>query len=246
VRESPNKTTDAHTARVEVTTARPASGGTPAATVRLQGEVDFTARRGHMLIDVSQLGLPGPPIDAVFDNTTVYTKLPPSLVPGLPADKWVKIDLATAGRSVGVDINSLSQAQASDPSQTLDYLRGAADDVTNVGTEDVRGTATTHYRAVVDLNKAAKLSPAASDAIKSTIKLLGSATQPVDVWVDSEGRVRRMQYTVDLSKTKAASSVPGAAGTVTFTLEVFDFGAPVQATVPAADQIVDLSALTGK
>jgi hypothetical protein len=158
----------------------------------------------------------------------------------------VKIDLATAGRSVGVDINSLSQAQASDPSQTLDYLRGAADDVTNVGTEDVRGTTTTHYRAVVDLNKAAKLSPAASDAIKSTIKLLGSATQPVDVWVDGEGRVRRMQYTVDLSKTKAASSVPGAAGTVTFTLEVFDFGAPVQATVPAADQIVDLSALTGK
>jgi hypothetical protein len=33
---------------------------------------------------------------------------------------------------------------------------------------------------------------------------------------------------------------------VTFTLEVFDFGAPVQATIPAADQIVDLSALTGK
>ena len=114
-----------------------------------------------------------------------------------------------------------------------------------VGTEDVRGSATTHYRAVVDLNKAADQSPTARDAIKSTVKLLGSSSMPVDVWVDAQGRVRRMKYVVDLSKSKVTASTASVPGSVTFTLELFDFGVPVQAVVPPADQVVDLSALSG-
>jgi hypothetical protein len=127
----------------------------------------------------------------------------------------------------------------------LDYLRGASNDITRVGTEDVRGTQTTHYRVVVDLNKAADLSPTAKDAIKSTITLLGSSKQPLDLWVDDQGRVRQMKYTVDLSKSKVSTSTPDVPGSVTFTLNLFDFGVPVQATLPPADQVVDLSALTG-
>src|SRR5581483_12138172 len=77
VRDSPKKTTSTGSARIDVLTERAASGDTPATTVRLQGEVDFGTRRGQMSIDLSQLGLPGGPVDAVFDNTIVYTKLPP-------------------------------------------------------------------------------------------------------------------------------------------------------------------------
>jgi hypothetical protein len=200
-----------------------------------------------MLIDLSQLGLPGPPIDAVFDNMTVYENLPRTLIPQMPAGKsWVKVDLAAAGRSIGVDVNALSQSQAGDPSQTLAYLRGASGDVTRVGTEDVRGTQTTHYRAVLDLNKAADQSPGAREAIKSAINALGSSKQPADVWVDAQGRLRRMRYIVDLSKSKVAASTPGVPTSLTFTLELFDFGVPVQAAVPPPDQVVDLGALTGK
>jgi hypothetical protein len=54
-----------------------------------------------------------------------------------------------------------------------------------------------------------------------------------------------MKYTVDLSKSKVASTNPAAAGSVAFTLDLFDFGVPVQATLPPADQVVDISALTG-
>ena len=39
----------------------------------------------------------------------------------------------------------------------------------------------------------------------------------------------------------SASSVPGS---VTYTLELFDFGVPVQAVVPPPDQVVDMSALS--
>ena len=247
VRDAPKKTSDAKTSRMNVVIERPGvqSGGqTP--PINITGEADYQAHRGHMLIDLSQFGLPGPPIDAVFDNATVYEKFPAALGAALPPGKsWVKVDLATAGQSVGVDASGLSQGQAGDPSQTLDYLRGASDNTKKVGTEDVRGTPTTHYRAVVDLNKAAAQSPTARDAIKSTVKLLGSSTQPVDVWVDAGGRVRRMKYRVDLSKSKVPTSTTGVPGSVTFTLELFDFGVPVQAQLPPPDQVVDLSALQG-
>jgi len=247
IRESPTKTASARTARLEVVVERPSAPGRQGTPIKVTGEADFQTHRGHMLIDLSQLGLPGPPIDAVFDNTTIYEKLPRTLVPTLPAGKsWVKIDLAAAGRAIGVDVNALSQSQAGDPSQTLAYLRGASDNVTRVGTEDVRGTQTTHYRAVLDLNKAADQSPGASQAIKSAINLLGSSKQPADVWVDADGRLRRMRYTVDLSKSKVAASTPGVPGSLTFTLDLFDFGVPVQAAVPAPAEVVDLGALTGK
>jgi len=243
VRDAPKKTTDAGTSRMQAVIEVPTSGGGQRPPLTVTGEADYRTHRGHMVIDLSQFGLPGPPIDAVFDNTTVYEKFPPSLAAALPKGKsWVKVDLATAGKSVGVDVSSLSQSQAGDPSQTLDFLRGASDNVTRVGTDSIRGTQTTHYRAVVDLNKAAAQSPAAGNAIRSTIKLLGTATQPVDAWVDEQGRVRRLKYMVDLSKSTVAQKLPG---TVTFTLDLFDFGVPVQAVVPPADQVVDLSALTG-
>jgi hypothetical protein len=228
---------------MEVAIDRSGAQAEPAAPIKIDGEADFSAHRGHMLIDLSQFGLPGPPIDAVFDNAIVYEKFPPALGAALPPGKsWVKVDLATAGQSVGVD-SGLGQAQAGDPSQTLDYLRGVTGNVARVGTDDIRGTHTTHYRTTVDLRKAADQSPTARDAINSTIKLLGSSSQPLDVWIDAQGRVRRIHYTVDLSKSKATTpSIPGSA---TFTLDLFDFGVPVQATIPPADQIADLSALSG-
>lgn len=37
--------------------------------------------------------------------------------------------------------------------QALDYLSSVAEDVTEVGTETVRGTETVHYRATVDLTE---------------------------------------------------------------------------------------------
>jgi hypothetical protein len=246
VRDAPKRTTAAGTSRMEVLIERAGAQGGQAAPIEITGEADYHAHRGHMLIDLSHFGLPGPPIDAVFDNATVYEKFPAALGAALPTGKtWVKVDLAAAGRSVGIDASGPANPQGGDPSQTLDYLRGASDDVTRVGTEDVRGTRTTHYRAVVDLNKAAEQSPTAAEAIKSTMKLLGSSTQPLDVWVDAGGRVRRMKYAVDLSKSKVATSTPALPGSVTFSLDLFDFGVPVQATIPPADQVVDISALNG-
>jgi hypothetical protein len=229
---------------MEVSVEQSGAQAPPTPPIKIAGEADFAAHRGHMTIDLSQLGLPGPPLDAVFDNATVYEKFPAAMGAALPPGKsWVKVDLASAGQSAGA--SGLGQAQTGDPSQTLDFLRGTSGAVDRVGTEDIRGTQTTHYRTTVDLKKAADQSPGARDAINSTIKLLGSSTQPLDAWIDGQGRVRRIHYAVDLSKSKATTSTPGAPTSATFTLDLFDFGVPVQATVPPADQVADVSALSG-
>src|SRR5205807_883437 len=68
IRDSATKTTDAKTSRMEVLIDRPGAAGAPGTPIKIAGEADFQAHRAHMLLDLSQLGLPGPPIDAVLDN----------------------------------------------------------------------------------------------------------------------------------------------------------------------------------
>ena len=84
VRDAPKRTTDAGTSRLEIVIERPPTPSTPGTQgakgatlppIKISGEADYHAHRGHMLIDLSQFGLPGPPIDAVFDNVTVYAPL---------------------------------------------------------------------------------------------------------------------------------------------------------------------------
>ena len=141
-------------------------------------------------------------------------------------------------------VSGLGTPQSGDPSQTLDYLRGASDDIKRVGTEAVRGSPTTHYSVVLDLEKAAASSPNGRQTIQSLIKILGFSKLPAEVWVDGEGRLRKLRYTADLSKSRVAASARSAPGSLTFTLELFDFGVPVQVAVPLAGQVADLGATT--
>jgi hypothetical protein len=249
IRHTPDKTAQARTSRLDMVIDRPQGQATPAGvSLRMAGEVDYEARRGRLSFDLSSLGLPGGGVvEAVFDGTTVYEKLPAALsgaLPGPAATKpWLKIDAEAAGKSIGV--GGLGGAQSGDPSRTLDYLRGASDTVTKVGADTVRGTPTTHYKAVLDLQKAASASPSGRQAIQSLVKLLGFSKLPADIWVDAQGRLRKLHYTTDLSKSRVASSTPGVAGTLGFTLELYDFGVPVQVAIPPPDQIADLGAAAG-
>ena len=67
--------------------------------------------------------------------------------------KWLELDAEKIGQSLGIDVSQLSQYN--DPTKMLDYLRSTGK-VEEVGSEDVRGVGTKHYRATVDIAKAAK------------------------------------------------------------------------------------------
>src|SRR5262245_40352355 len=98
-------------------------------------------------------------------------------------EKWVKNE----GDSVGTDLA---------PQHLLAMLRRASQSTERLGEEQVRSVETTHYRLVVDCEQA-ELD-------------CESDTSSVDVWIDGDGVVRKIEV---------------AEGDSPFTFEFYDFGA---------------------
>jgi hypothetical protein len=95
--------------------------------------------------------------------------------------------------------------------------------------------------------KAKALLPAASQAAyQQLLDKLGTTSQPTDVWVDGEGRARRLKVQLDMTKSTVGGQAAAGSpfhGVVTTTEEFFDFGAKVTANPPPDDQAVDLTKL---
>ncbi len=177
-----------------------------------------------------------------LDGTVAYMRMP-LLADKLPGGKeWVRLDLEKAASLQGLDLEQLEGfAKGSDPRQMLDFLRSVSSEVTRIGTEEVRGVETTHYFAVVDFRKAlADLARTSGE--QSLFTQFGGFTGalqnlPVDVWVDADNLVRRMN--MDLS-----FAVPGQGeAKASVAMELFDYGQPVSVDVPSASDTVDVSSL---
>ena len=208
-----------------------------------EGEFDYEARRGRLTYDLGDLvepeGQPGNgEAEVVFDRTIFYLRFP-MLAGSLPDGKeWVRLDLRKLGAMQGIDLSQLSQVNQ-DPSQLLDYLRATSSEISEVGEEDVRGDPTTHYRARIDLDKVPsqvpeEVRPAVRASVAVLKRELGSSSLPVDVWIDREGRVRRLR-----------EAVPARGNDVELTIELYDFGAEVDVELPPEDETVDLAELLG-
>ncbi|MDQ3944707.1 MAG: hypothetical protein M3357_06075, partial [Actinomycetota bacterium] len=204
--------------------------------------------------------IPGTPpggatVSTVFDGKAVYMHFPDELAAGLPGGKrWARLDLAALSSQSGIDVAALSaQFNSSDPLANIALLTGAADDVTEVGVEDVRGVSTRHLKMTVDLQKAteqltSRISGPAAERLKVAVAqaatTVGVTQLPIEAWIDADGFPRRLAYEMDLSKAK----VPGAegapaAGTAKITMEFFDFGQDVDVSIPPAEDTIDLAEL---
>jgi hypothetical protein len=109
-----------------------------------------------------------------------------------------------------------------DPAQMLQYLRGAGS-VDEVGSEDVRGVSTTHYKATIDLHKVAgKLSGAQRQLVDKAAQVLGEANSklPLDVWVGEDGYVHRVRMDWRIQNPKQ----PSDTFALTMGMDMFDFG----------------------
>ncbi|MDQ3979654.1 MAG: hypothetical protein M3314_08890 [Actinomycetota bacterium] len=235
VRNAPDRTIDAGSARTTVSLSFTSSGNPT--TIRGEGVFDLRNRIGGLTVDLGALGagFGGAPVDAVIAPEGLFVKLPPGQNTG--GRPWLKLDLATLSQQAGLNVGSLAQLQQSDPTQALTYLKGALDDVEEVDEETQRGEETTHYRGTIDLRKAsASLPPDAQRGVEDAIASLGTSRLPVDVWVDDEGRIRRMIFSAD--PDGAGPNQPGRVD-----IELYDFGATADVQVPPADQVTDLTNL---
>lgn len=182
-------------------------------------------------------------IEMVVDGTNVFMRVP-FLDSQLQGKHWVGGDVKemALGQGQSIDLGSLA---ATDPRAALDALEAVSGPLEVVGREDVRDVETTHYRTTLDpagLKDA--LEGAAGDTGSSD--LLSGLTEamaqvdlsevPIDVWVDDEGLLRK--YVIDLEIEQGGQSL-----STSVTLELFDYGQPVEIDLPDPADVADPATL---
>ena len=177
-------------------------------SVKGSGDVDTKTHLGSMHATLS-LGSINGTLDEVSKGTALYVKseLLAAMLP--PGKTWVRLDLAKLAKSQGLSSTLFSL----DPSESLAQLQSLKN-VTKVGTEQVGGASTTHYKAAIDVSKL----PATAKA--------GSGTY--DVWIGDDGYVHRVRVTIASKSSNA-----------TVTTDLSGYGTKVTATVPPASQVYD-------
>lgn len=181
------------------------------------------------------------PMLMVVDGTTTYMRNP-MLQALTGGTAWLSLspeDLGLAGSSFGFG------AGGDDPSRLLEALRGVADGVEVVGRDEVRGVLTTHLRATINLAKALEQAPPEQRAVlEAQMEGLDASLSgiPVEVWIDGDDLARRMVLV-----TEAAVFAPAAAaeGSVTVTIEFFDYGEPVEIEIPPEQDTTPLAEALG-
>jgi hypothetical protein len=250
VQGAASKVEEARSARLLMTMQTTFAGEDVAAsTTTVQGVYDYAAHKGQMDATSKTAGVPFRfTTRTLVIGSTVYIKSPdvpqgqepPAGVPPIPEEQhepWAKLELPKelAGRNpFSPGIGPIPEDTSGDPTQALSYLRSATSKVDRVGSEQVRGTPTTRYAVVFD---AAKVAAQAPDELQGFVEDAGLAfPKPADVWIDEEGRLRKIHYAVTL---KVPKDMGGTATTMTVetTMELYDFGVTVNVTPPPANQV---------
>lgn len=212
--QAADATTAAGTAKF---TAQISTGDDKAATIGMDGAIDFSTEAIQVKVSSAMLGgTEG--IEVVVVDGQSYIKMP------MFQGKWMK----TPAQQVGVKFT--------DPTDGLSSLKNLAD-LKEVGTEEIDGVSTTHYTGTLDLKEAlaqANIPSADLAKIKQEMdRVKDGAT--VDVWVDDEGRVVQIKTSMSLDT--------GTGKPVAFsnTMKFFDFGEPVDIKAPSPDQVISPS-----
>lgn len=193
------------------TTMEATTGGQTETMGTGAGEVDFANSKYKFSQDMNGSG----GMNTVLLDGVGYLQYNIGGNPG----PWAKLDLA-----------ALLGKGSTDMTGYLNLLQGVSES-NEVGSDTVRGVATTHYKIVIDPAKTIEKSPEMKQFLESLKKLGGSSADtesepmPYDVWLDDQGLVRRMR-----SETKVAAD--GAEVVAVSTVEYYDYGTPVDITAP--------------
>lgn len=183
------------------------------------------------------------PMQIVVDGTRSYMRFP--MLDALTGQSgWLSVtpeDMGMASSALGLS------AGANDPAQLLQTLRGVADDVEATGEEEIRGVATTGYRATIDLDRALADMPADQrEAVEPLLKQLDGSLgeMPVDVWIDGDGLARRMRMNMDGLMANAMGAA-GGEGRASVTIDFFDYGDDIEVTVPDPSDTTPFAEIMG-
>ncbi len=232
------------------------------------GVVDLTRGTGRLTASVPALsgyaGSGSDTVDIVADARSVYVGSP-LVSSATGGGHWLKAALPADTSAGGADSSTL--AVLADPSQLLGLLTSVGGRVTTVGNVDLQGVPTTEYRTTVTLSELASRAgvtahSAAGARIARVLAQLGSSSVPISAWVGTDGHVRQLTASLDLSRLTlgglAGDIVGGTLGgstggrttsSTTVTVGFSHYDQPVTVTVPPPSQVTDVngvvSAITG-
>jgi hypothetical protein len=218
------------------------SAGTQSFSFSGEADFDYDRRRGIMSMD---LGVLGGEVDMIVDGTVTYMRSP-AFAQQVPTE-WVKMDLAKVDPKAAAQLGGGGMV---DPSAYVNLFAGAVD-VSEGGTEEVGGVATTRYEGTIDMRKAVDRFPAilgreagtsARKALQESLDQLEAlgvdAEVPFEIWIDDEGLPRRQRIAMDFG-----GLVPGAEdASMEIQVDFSAFGEPIDVDVPKGREVTDLTA----
>ncbi|HXH98425.1 MAG TPA: hypothetical protein VNH40_14550 [Gaiellaceae bacterium] len=159
------------------------------------------------------------------------------LDPLLGGKHWLKVDASKLGEKLGIDFSKLTGGPTTqDPAQMLALLQATSGKVDDLGAETIAGVATTHYRANVDLAKAAELEGVSSQTLQQLTQAGVPNTIPEDVWIDSDGLIRQFRMSFDMTSA-------GVPLHMSVTMGLSNYGTAAEVTAPPASDVYDASEL---
>lgn len=172
---------------------------------------------------------------------------------GVPADDarpWVRLDLADVGDGSGevavLTGEAASSVVAIPPSLIVDLAAGAlTGSIETVGTEDLDGVETTHYRVNVSIEKAledvrrSRYPEDRRELIERFIELLGvdGDVHAAEVWLDTDGGLRR--FSVALTQ-RPVIKVEFA---LVVTVDITEIGGTYDVAEPTPEQVLSVDSV---
>jgi hypothetical protein len=244
-----------------------ATATTPSTTSTIvtgSGAFDLAKDVGQITASVPSLsGLTGAAgtqgsLDVVSDGTNLFLNVPAlsSLTGG---KSWVETSATGLASLAGSTAGSLPLSTLTDPSQVMDLIGALGSPVTKVGPVQLHGESTTEYRTTVSIADIASKeaqggnSSTSSGDVAKALQQLGIPTVPVTAWVGSDGLLRQLSVSVDLSHVSlsgvlgnlaSGSSGSVAAGSsLNLTVGLSHYGQPVSVSVPPASAVTNLNSV---
>ena len=181
-------------------------------------EMTGEARFGDGGIEMEATGTGAQAMDMILVDKTMYMKSE-ALGTG---DKWLKIDLSDPNSLFGMI------GKATDPEVMFKAMESPKK-LELIGSEDVDGVETNHYRITMDPSsylKAMDFPPAMAEMLPKELV--------TDMWVDADNLPRKFEQTVEV---KAAAGGPATKSNTQGTYS--DFGTDVEIEVPPASEVTE-------
>ncbi|MCU1428005.1 MAG: hypothetical protein JWL83_2005 [Actinomycetia bacterium] len=246
-------TQGAETARFENTT-RSFGSGSDAAGATTTGAVDFTHHAGYATASAPRSGAArnaSAQSEMRWIGSWLYEKSAPSAV-SFPfpthGRAWIAFDGTALAKAMHCPAQDADVASAfvlggmgapfgsARPDGVLEQLQKAGATLTRAGSGTVRGVTTTHWRVAFTSARSHSQPCRGSDASPL------SSTPQVEIWTDTQHRLRRSRVTVTIREALGPStSAAKRAGFVT-TTDFFDFGVAVDVVAPPDATVYDSTA----